>query len=76
MRRQSDKISLIGTLETGTTERRATKVSPQIPLSEGIYILSWYSTETSPKNFKVSIGTSASKISGDIPYITNNDITW
>lgn len=59
-----------------TMERRVTKVSPQIPLSEGIYILSWYSTETSPNNFKVSIGTSASKISGNIPYITNNDITW
>ena len=59
-----------------TTEKRATKASPQIPLSEGIYILSWYSTETSPNNFKVSVGTSASKISGSIPYITNNDITW
>jgi hypothetical protein len=57
-------------------ERRVTKVSPQIPLSEGVYILSWYSTETPPKNFKVSIGTSASKINGNIPYITNNDITW
>ena len=59
-----------------TMERRVTKVSPQIPLSEGIYILSCYSTQTSPNNFKVSIGTSASKISGNIPYITNNDITW
>ena len=59
-----------------TIERRVTKVSPQIPLSEGIYILSWYSTETSPSNFKVSVGTSASKINGNIPYITNNDITW
>jgi hypothetical protein len=51
-------------------------VSPQIPLSEGIYILSWYSAETSPNNFKISIGTSNSKISGEIPYITNNNITW
>ena len=59
-----------------TTEKRVTKVSPQIPLSEGIYILSWYSTETSPNNFNISVGTSASKISGEIPYITNNDITW
>ena len=59
-----------------TIEKRVTKVSPQIPLSEGIYILSWYSTETSPNNFNVSVGTSASKISGEIPYITNNDITW
>lgn len=59
-----------------TIERRVTKMSPQIPLSEGIYILSWYSTETSPLNFKISVGTSASKISGEIPYITNNNITW
>lgn len=58
-----------------TTTRKATKVSPQIPLSQGIYILSWYSTETSPNNFKISIGTSSSKID-NISYITDSNITW